>query len=196
MYKTLADIIFRIKVFLYKIHLNLYGMCKIGRNVYISPLALIRTSTAYNKPRGNIEIGSNSEIHDYVSCNVGKGFIKIGTNCSIQTSSVLDGYGGITIGNDVRIANHVSIISAQHNYLSSDTLIRKQGMTAKGITIGNDVWIGSGARILDGVNIGSGAVIGAGAVVTKDIPENQVAIGTPAHIIKKKKKIIPTNQLP
>ena len=50
--------------------------------------------------------------------------------------------------------------------------------------IGNDVWIGYNALIIEGVKIGNGAVIGAGAVVTKDIPDFAVAVGTPAKVIK------------
>lgn len=53
------------------------------------------------------------------------------------------------------------------------------------IKIGNAVWLGGGVKILPGVTIGDGAVIGAGSVVTKDIPENVVAVGNPARVIKK-----------
>ena len=54
----------------------------------------------------------------------------------------------------------------------------------KPVFIGNDVWIGLNAIIMDGVTIGDGAVIGAGAVVTKDIPPYAIAVGVPAKIIK------------
>jgi len=50
--------------------------------------------------------------------------------------------------------------------------------------IGDDVWLGYGVVVLDGVKIGSGAVIGANSVVTKDVPENAVAVGSPAKVIR------------
>lgn len=53
------------------------------------------------------------------------------------------------------------------------------------IKIGNAVWLGGGVKILPGVTIGDGAVIGAGSIVTKDIPENVVAVGNPARVVKK-----------
>ena len=53
------------------------------------------------------------------------------------------------------------------------------------IRIGDDVWIGGNVTILPGVTIGNNAVIGAGAVVTKDIPDNSLAIGVPARVVRK-----------
>jgi acetyltransferase-like isoleucine patch superfamily enzyme len=62
-----------------------------------------------------------------------------------------------------------------------------QDNVIKKIIIRDDVWIGSGAKILAGVKINQGAVIGANAVVTKDIPQNAIAVGVPAKVIKYRK---------
>ncbi|MCK7515996.1 MAG: acyltransferase [Desulfobacterales bacterium] len=72
------------------------------------------------------------------------------------------GDGGLTIGNNVRIAAHTVIIPANHVFDDVNIPIRKQGLSKKGIVIEDDVWIGSGVKILDGVVIGKGCVIGAG----------------------------------
>ncbi len=64
-------------------------------------------------------------------------------------------------------------------------MIRKQPLQSKGpIIIEDDAWLGFGAIVLSGVHIGKGAVIGAGAVVTHDVPEGAVAVGSPARVVK------------
>jgi acetyltransferase-like isoleucine patch superfamily enzyme len=68
------------------------------------------------------------------------------------------------------------------------TPIRTQPLEDDPVKIGNDVWIGAGCSILPGVTIGNGAVIGARAVVTKDIPENAIAVGVPAKVLKYRSK--------
>ncbi|MDQ3796893.1 MAG: acyltransferase, partial [Pseudomonadota bacterium] len=63
-------------------------------------------------------------------------------------------------------------------------LMRRQPLHTKGgIVIGDDVWLGVGVIVLDGVHIGNGAVIGAGAVVTRNVPDNAIAVGIPARVI-------------
>jgi acetyltransferase-like isoleucine patch superfamily enzyme len=62
--------------------------------------------------------------------------------------------------------------------------IIEQGITAQGIVIEDDVWLGSSAIILDGVRVGKGAVVAAGAVVGKDVPPHTVVAGVPAKVIK------------
>ena len=92
--------------------------------------------------------------------------------------------GGIKIGNDVIMGPQVKIFSENHNYSQTYILIRKQGESRKGVTIGDNCWIGAGVTILDGVSIANGCVIAAGSVVTKSIPENAIVAGVPAKVIK------------
>jgi acetyltransferase-like isoleucine patch superfamily enzyme len=183
-YKTISDTFHRIRVKFYKLHLKAYGHFTCGKNVYISPLAKVLTSFYSAQQKGHINIADNCEIKEYVHIHAGKGNINIGENTTLNQFCVLDGRGGISIGRFVRIANHCSIIAANHNFDDLNTPIYKQGLNFKGITIEDDVWLGSGVKILDGVTIGKGAVIGAGSVVTKDIPPLSVAVGVPAKVIK------------
>lgn len=87
------------------------------------------------------------------------------------------------------IAAHTVIIPADHEYGDLETPIMYQEEIRKGIKIEDDVWIGCGVRILDGVVIGKGSVVGAGSVVTRSVPPFSVVVGVPAKVIKCRKPI-------
>lgn len=95
--------------------------------------------------------------------------------------------GGGVIGNGVRIAAHCTIVPANHKFENPDEFIFKQGSTRQGIRIEDDVWLGSGVKVLDGVTVGKGSVIGADGVVTKSVDSYGVYVGIPVHKIKDRK---------
>ena len=89
----------------------------------------------------------------------------------------------VTIGDDCFIGPNVSIYTACH---STDPVERNSRREwAEPVTIGDNVWIGGSVTILPGVTIGNNVTIGAGSVVTKDIPDNVVAVGNPCRVAKK-----------
>lgn len=134
---------------------------------------------------GKITIGDHSTIGEFVILETRKGgSITIGQHSGINPFSVIYGTGGVTIGDNTRIASHTVIVASNHNFDDPTKNIHEQGVSKKGIVIGNDVWIGAGVRILDGVTIGDHVVVGAGSVVTKDILENAIAVGVPARVIR------------
>jgi len=89
----------------------------------------------------------------------------------------------ITIGKHVAIAHDVTIMDSDAHNIGYDGY-----QMTKPITIRDNVWIGSRALIMKGVNIGDGAIIAAGSVVTKDVPENSMVAGVPAKVIKENVK--------
>jgi galactoside O-acetyltransferase len=89
----------------------------------------------------------------------------------------------LKIGDDVLIATHTVIIPSNHNFSNVNIPIKDQGLSIQGIVIENDVWLGAGVTVLDGVVVGESSVVGAGAVVTKSIPPHTVAVGVPASPI-------------
>lgn len=133
---------------------------------------------------GSIEIDIDTELLDYVSIFSYGGKIKIGKRCSINPFTIIYGHGDTTIGDNVLIAGHCMIIPNNHIFNSTDIPISKQGNTSYGIFIEDDVWIGHGCSILDGVIIGKGAIVAAGSVVNRDIPPYTIYGGVPAKFIK------------
>ena len=89
----------------------------------------------------------------------------------------------ITLGNNVYITNGVQFITHDGGTLLFRKDIPDLEIT-KPITVGNNVYFGNNVIILPGVHIGDNVIIGAGAIVTKDIPNNSVAVGVPARVIK------------
>ena len=109
--------------------------------------------------------------------------ISIGERTHITNNVILNGRGGIIIGNDVLVGYQTIIMTSMRNYSDPNVPIRLQGSQLKPVCIGNDVWIAARVMILPGVTVGEGSVIGSGAVVTKDIPEYTVVAGVLAKVI-------------
>jgi acetyltransferase-like isoleucine patch superfamily enzyme len=150
-----------------------------------------------------VKIGNHTSIDRnlWLSCGGangnGSGFFEIGDHSYIGCNAVLGaGGGGIRIGKNVLIGQSVNMHSESHNFGDGTTPIREQGISFKGITIEDDVWIGSKATILDGVVIGVGAIVGAGAVVTSSIPQYSIAVGVPAKVVGTRDKTNENSRLP
>ena len=128
------------------------------------------------------EIGENFDILSPFYCDFGEN-IHIGKNFYANHNlSILDG-GRVEIGDFVFIAPNVVITTAGH---AIDPEQRDKGYEiVLPITIGSHVWIGANVCILPGVKVGNNVVIGAGSVVTKDIPDNVIAVGNPCKVLRK-----------
>jgi acetyltransferase-like isoleucine patch superfamily enzyme len=109
--------------------------------------------------------------------------IKIGSNVSLNEWVYLSGFGGLAIGNNVRIGHRVSMVTSDHIYDDLSIPIVEQGLITAPIRIDDDVWIGCNVTILKGVIIGRGAIVAAGAIVTKDVEPFSIVGGCPAKVI-------------
>lgn len=106
--------------------------------------------------------------------------ITVGKNVFINACCKFQDQGGITLGDNTFIGHNVTIATINHDFTPKN----RAAMFPKPVKIGKNVWIGADCTILPDVTIGDGAVIGAGSVVTKNVPENAVAVGNPARVIK------------
>ena len=136
----------------------------------------------------HVWIGSHSSIKVSFSLNNMGDHIVIGHHVGIGEFAHLGGAGGLTIGDDCIIGPYFSCHPENHQFSDDTTLIRLQGVSRKGITLGKNCWIGAKVTVLDGVTIGDNCVIAAGTVVNKNIPANSVAGGVPARVIKSRTK--------
>lgn len=115
-------------------------------------------------------------------------YIEIGDNVDIGIGTIIYSRNGVKIGSNTSIAGQCYIIDSNHGTKAGE-LIRNQHMDTaeEGIIIGDDVWIAAQCSILKGAHINDHAVIGAQSLVNTEIPENAIAVGTPARVIKFRK---------
>lgn len=174
-----------------------YGRVQIGRNNEIDRQSI--------KSAGNLRIGNSNKIKgnniilgNHVTfgnhCLIlsdfsSKSSLQIGNRFGSGDNNLFGAAGGIKIGDDVIFGQNIRLHAQNHNFDNLLELIVQQGTTEKGIVIGNNCWIGSGAVFLDGVTIGDGCVVGANSVVTKSFPKNSVIAGNPAKIIRQRGEI-------
>ncbi len=160
---------------------------EIGTSVFIGDKVII-----YQDNNGGlVSLEDNVHLHCYTIIQTGHGgSLMIGSNTHIQPRCQLSAYKApIKIGCRVEIAPNCAFYSYDHG-IAPEKTIKDQPLKSKGgIVIEDDVWLGVGVIVLDGVKIGRGAVIGAGAVVTHDVPEGAIATGVPARVVKMRNDI-------
>lgn len=166
-----------------KKHLTIGQKTKLQDGVYIDALSREGVSIG-----DSVVIGRNTRIECTGGLqSIGKG-VKIGNRTTFGNDCMLGAAGGIEIGDDVVAGQFIRFHSENHNYNDLTKLIREQGVSHKGIRIGNNCWIGAGAVFLDGAELGDGCVVGANAVITKKFPDNVVVAGIPAKVIDARKQ--------
>jgi acetyltransferase-like isoleucine patch superfamily enzyme len=123
-------------------------------------------------------IGHGSKIR----CH--EGIVEIGPKTVVGQDCTISAYQRVSIGQQCVIADRAMFIDFDHNVADPEQPIRKQGIYKRDVVVGSNVWIGYGAQILRGVTVGDNAIIGASSVVTRDIPANAVAAGSPARVLR------------
>ncbi len=157
---------------------------RLGKQVYLDSQVYLHALPA------GITIGAGTSLmhgtifHTFNFRGLPHAGIETGKNCFFGEYTCIRGQGGVKIGDGVYTGTQVQIAAVNHVYTDPDCFIKDQGITAEGITIEDDVWLGSNVVVVDGVTIGKGCVVGAGAVVTKSLPPYSVAVGVPAKVVK------------
>ena len=123
-------------------------------------------------------IGHGSKIR----CH--EGTVEIGAKTVIGQDCTISAYQRVRIGEQCVIADRAMFIDFDHVVTDPEAPIRTQGIYKRDVVVGSNVWVGYNAQVLRGVSIGDNAIIGANSVVTRDIPANAVAVGTPARVVR------------
>jgi len=154
---------------------------KIAGNVFIGDRCVI-----YQSNSGSVELGERVQLYSDIIIETGyEGCVTIGAETHIQPRCQIMAYvGSLQIGCRCEIAPNCVFYPYNHGILPNRDIMSQTPCTKGGIIIGDGVWLGVGVIVLDGVRIGDGAVVGAGSVVTGDIPENAIAFGVPARVVK------------
>jgi maltose O-acetyltransferase len=126
-------------------------------------------------------LGAESEIRPPLYCDYGFR-THIGARTFANFGLVILDVAEVHIGDDVQIGPNVQLLTATHPI--DPDLRRDKWESAQPIRIGNNVWLGGGVIVCPGVTIGDNTVVGAGAVVTRDLPADVVAVGSPARVLR------------
>lgn len=135
---------------------------------------------------GEVTLGDGVHLYRDITIQTGKsGAVEIGSETHVQPRCQFSAYeGSIKIGERVEIAPACAFYPYNHGVVAGSP-VREQALESRGgIVVGDDVWLGYGVVVLDGVRIGDHAVVGAGAVVSHDIPEGAIAVGVPARVVR------------
>ena len=172
-----------LKVLIGGIYCALRGI-KCGRNVSITPPMKVRFVNGGVLLGDNVSISASTILLGVTP----QAKIIFGNNIRIAHHFQISCANTVNIGSDVNIAPFVFISDHNHKFEDPNKPIKDQGISIKeggAVVIGEGSWIGTKATIIGSVKIGKHCVIGANSVVTKDIPDFSVAVGSPAKVIKR-----------
>ncbi len=157
----------------------------IGDNVVIDDYV---TLDAKGIDNDGMKIGDNVIVSRGVVFSCKNANLYIGSDCTFGINTLVQAVDGsdVVIGNDVLVAAYVYIIGCgPYGTDKLDVPFKKQGIISKGgIHISDNVWLGSGSQIMDGVKIGTGSIVGSNSVVNKSIGTNIVSAGIPSKTLK------------
>jgi acetyltransferase-like isoleucine patch superfamily enzyme len=152
----------------------------IGSNVVIDDNCLLDAKGQTNR---GIRIGDGVFVGRNTILSCKDGDIELGDGANLGFNCEVFSASRVTIGRSVLMAAYSYVIGGDHDFSDASKPVLEQTRTSAGVSVGDGVWMGAGAKILDGVTIGNQAVIGAGAVVRENVPASAIAVGVPARVV-------------
>jgi len=135
-------------------------------------------------PTGTVRLGRWSWLGHGTKVRCHEGVVDIGSKSVLGQECTISCYEHVSIGRECIVADRSMFIDFDHSVAWVDAPIRTQGIYTRPVRVGHNVWIGYGGCVLRGVTVGDNAVLGTYGVATRDIPDNAVAGGVPAKVIR------------
>ncbi len=153
---------------------------------------LVTDGVAFICPGVKFEIGRHAKLHlgrwswvgNDTKIRVHEGEVRIGAKTVLGQECTISAFQHVSIGRECIVADRVMLIDFDHGVVEVERPIRLQGIYKRDVRVGHNVWMGYGACVLRGCTVGDNSILGTYAVVTKDVPANAVAAGTPARVIR------------
>jgi acetyltransferase-like isoleucine patch superfamily enzyme len=156
------------------------GKIRIGDNVVIDDNCLV---DAKGDSNAGIRIGNGVFVGRNTILSCKNGDIELGDRANIGFNCEVFSASRVVLGADALLAAYCYVVGGDHDFSDASTAVLAQGRTSRGVTVGDGVWMGSGAKVLDGVEVGPHAIIGAQAVVREAVPAYGIAVGVPARVV-------------
>jgi acetyltransferase-like isoleucine patch superfamily enzyme len=181
MYPWLLGAVGRNVVFGQGVVLRHPGKIRIADDVTVDDLVVLDAKGTGNH---GIDIGQGVFLGRGTILSCKDGDIVLGDHTNLGFHCEVFSGSRVTVGRHGLFAAYVYLVGGGHEFERADVAVIEQARSSKGITLGDNVWLGTGAKVLDGVRLGSNVVVGANGVVTSDLPDGAVAAGVPARILR------------
>ena len=156
---------------------------RLGDDVVVDDLVVLDAKGETNR---GISIGNGVFLGRGTILSCKDGDIILGDHTNIGFHCEIFSASNVTVGRHGLFAAYTYLVGGGHEFDRPEVPVLDQGRSSRGITLGDNVWLGTGAKVLDGVRIGRDVVVGAGAVVTDDLPDGVVAVGVPARVVRRR----------
>jgi len=155
----------------------------LGDDVVVDDLVVLDAKGSSNR---GIRVGDGVFLGRGTILSCKDGDITLGDHVNIGFHSEIFSGSSVTVGRYGLFAAYTYLVGGGHEFEREGVPVIEQERRSQGITVGENVWLGAGAKVLDGVTVGRDVVVGAGAVVTESLPDGAVAVGIPARVIKQR----------
>jgi acetyltransferase-like isoleucine patch superfamily enzyme len=187
-YRWLLGSVGRNVTFGYGVVLRHPAKIHLGDGVVVDDLVVLDAKGTTND---GIRVGEGGFLGRGTILSCKDGDIRLGAHVNIGFHSQVFSGSSVVVGHHGLFAAYTYLVGGGHAFEQADVPVIAQQRESRGITLGDDVWLGTGAKVLDGVRIGNGVVVGANAVVTTDLPDGAIAVGVPARVVRSRGEAAP-----